>query len=111
MNEIPEVPVPPPEVSKGKLWTSLAGPPVITVAANSLIGFASRHGGGSYGIEFLYVLPIGLLAILICQVIFIRAMKVRFRGRSMALTGIGFFLGQLVVCLALWFGSCVLFIH
>ena len=106
MNEAPEVPLPPPEIPKGKLWAALSIPPVVTVVGTFVAG--SSYTSNSYGIEFLFVLPVGLLAILVCLCYFVSAWKVRYRGRSLVLTSIGYFLGQIILCLALWYGSCFL---
>jgi hypothetical protein len=51
-----------------------------------------------------------LLTILCCLVTFISAWKVRYRGRSLVLTSIGYVLGQIILCLGLWFGTCLLFV-
>lgn len=104
MNEAPEVPSPPPEVPKNKLWASLTIPPLITIICTMGIGGIYDRSG--YGIEFLFVLPVGLLTILVCLVSFISAWKVRYRGRSLVLTSIGYVLGQIIFCLALWYGAC-----
>lgn len=106
MNEAPEFPVPPPEIPKGKLWMSLAAPPVMTSILTMVIGGVYDRNG--YGQEFLLVLPVGLLTILFCLASFVSAWKVRYHGRSLVLTSIGYFLGQIILCLALWFGGCVL---
>lgn len=108
MNEAPEVPAPPPEVPKNKLWASLSIPPVLTVIGTLVAGGA--HSPTSYGIEFLFVLPVGLLTIFCCLVPFIKAWGVRYRGRSLVLTSIGYVLGQIILCLGLWFGTCLLFV-
>lgn len=106
MNDAPEVPAPPPEVPKNKLWASLSIPPVVTVIATFLVG--GTYQSQNYGIEFLYVLPLGLLTILGCLAVFVSAWKVRYRGRSLVLTSFGYVLGQIILCLGLWFGACML---
>lgn len=106
MNEAPEVPTPPPEIPKGQLWTSLVAPPVMTLILTMVIGATYKRTG--YGEEFLLVLPVGLLTILFCLATFVSAWKVRYRGRSLVLTSIGYFLGQIILCLGLWFGGCFL---
>ncbi len=106
MNEIPEVPAPLPEVPRGKLWKSLSIPPVVTLIGSVMAGSVATSN--SYGIEYLFVLPAGLTAIIIALILFIRAWRVRYHGRSLVLTGIGFFLGQIILCLGLWFGCCML---
>lgn len=108
MNDIPPFPAPPPEIPKGKLWAALSIPPVVTVIGTFVAG--SSTNPNSYGIELLFVLPLGLLAIVVCLCYFVSAWKVRYRGRSLVLTSIGYFLGQIILCLALWYGSCFLVI-
>jgi hypothetical protein len=107
MDEEPQSPQEPPMIPRGKLWASLAIPPVICVIGTLAAG--SAYAGNSYGFEFLYVLPVGLLAILIGLGFFIQAWRVRYRGRSLALTASGYFFGQIILCLTLWFGTCMLF--
>lgn len=109
MNDAPEIPAPPPEVPKNKLWASLSIPPVVTLIGTLVTG--GTYDPHNYGIEFLFVLPLGLLAILGCLGLFISAWKVRYRGRSLVLTSIGYVLGQIVLCLGLWFGTCLLIIR
>jgi hypothetical protein len=95
MNEAPEVPLPPPEIPKGKLWAALSVPPVVTVIGTFVAGSSLSTGG--YGIEFLFVLPVALLAIVACLCHFVSAWKVRYRGRSLVLASIGYFLGRILV--------------
>lgn len=107
MEEEPRIPQEPPPIPRGKLWASLVTPPGISVIGTLVAGaYATQN---SYGIEFLFVLPLGLLAILVCLAFFISAWRVRYRGRSLVLTGFGFLLGQIIVCLTLWFGTCMVF--
>lgn len=106
MNEPPEVPPPPPEVPKNKLWATLLIPPLFTLIFTIVIGGVRNQT--SYGEEFLLVLPAGLLVILFCLVSFVSAWKVRYHGRSLVLTSIGYLLGQIILCLGLWFGGCYL---
>lgn len=106
--EEPEVPTPPPEVPKNKLWATLLIPPVLTVIGTFVAG--ATYNSNNYGMEFLAVLPVGLLTILCCLITFINAWKVRYRGRSLVLTSIGYVLGQIILCLGLWFGTCLLFV-
>lgn len=105
MNEAPEIPAPPPQVPKGGLWASLAIPPGLTVIGTFVAG--SYYNPSRYGTEFLLVLPVGLLAILICLCFFIVSWRVRYRGASLVLTSIGYLLGQIILCLALWYGGCM----
>ena len=107
MEEAPQVPPPPPEIPKEKLWTALFLPPVV-MCVGSLIARAAVMQNSSYGEEYLVMLPVGLVTILVTAVLFVRVWRVRYRGRSLVLTTIGYILGQIVLCLAVWFGCCLL---
>lgn len=100
----PEIPPPPPEIPRGRLWASLGIPPVITIIGTIILSLA--FGDRNYGIEILWMLPVSLLAIIVCLVYFILAWRVRYRGRTLVLTAIGYFLGQVILCLCVWFGCC-----
>jgi hypothetical protein len=106
MDEIPAVPTPPPEIPRGKLWRALLAPSVVTVIG-TLIASAAARSNRSYGEELLLMLPIGLVLILLAAIPFSKALGVRYRGRSLVLTTIGFILGQIILCLGLWFGCCL----
>lgn len=109
MEPVPDEPVPPPVIPKGKLWGILLLPPIATTVASAIIGgfFATKH---SYGSEMLIVLPLGLIIILVGTARFAAMMRERYVGTSVSLTSIGYFLGQIIVCLALWFGACMIFL-
>lgn len=103
MDPIAEIPQPSPEIPKGKLWTALLMPPVVTVVGGLIaLAVAQDHGE-----ELLLVLPVSLVAILIGAVLFVPTWGVRYRGRSLVLTTIGYILGQIILCLVLWFGCCL----
>ena len=105
MNEAPEIPAPPPEIPRKSLWTTLAIPPAITTTGTLVMSMI--FGSRNYGAEMLWMLPIGLIAIITCLVFFVRVFRIRYRGRTLVLTSIGYFLGQVILCLCLWFGSCM----
>jgi len=105
MNEAPDVPAPLPEIPRNKLWVSLATPPVITVIGTVILSIVFRNST-NYGMEILLMLPVSLVAIITCLVFFILAWRVRYHGRTLVLTSIGYFLGQVILCLSLWYGSC-----
>ena len=105
MNEEPELPPPPPEVPTGRLWRSLLMPPILTITGTLIVGLIAK-GGRNYGAEILLMLPVGLIAIIVGLVFFIRAWRVRYRGRTLVLTAIGYFLGEIILCLCLWYGCC-----
>jgi len=107
MEEAPEVPTPPPEIPKGKLWAALLVPPAL-MCAGSLIARDAASRSSSYGEEFLVMLPVGLVTILATSVLFVRVWGIRYHGRSLVLTTLGYILGQIVLCLAVWFGCCLI---
>ena len=106
MSEEPPIPQEPPQIPRGKLWACLLVPPVLSGVFTATI--AANLSKNSYRIETLFVLPIGLIAIIACLFPYLAAIRVRYRGRSVALLGWGFFLGQIIICLSVWFGTCLL---
>lgn len=64
------------------------------------------YGDQAYPLQILWILPIGLVAIIACLVFFILVWRLRYRGRTLVLTAIGYFLGQVILCLGLCFGCC-----
>lgn len=107
MDEAPEIPQPVPEIPRGALWTTLGIPPVVTLVTNMAIGIFSRNGGDA-GISLL-IPPVMFFVILGLSFRFHAIVKPRYRGRSLVFLTSAYFLGQIIVCLALWIGSCALF--
>jgi hypothetical protein len=99
----------PTPLSRGVLWVLLATPPVSLFVTNLAIGWGGHSG--QYGTGFLNALPVGLVALIVCQVLFSRFIRHRYRGRSLALLSLGYFVGECVIALAVWFGSCLLFVN
>ncbi len=108
MDEAPQIPQPVPEVPRKALWISLALPPAATLLGN-LLAAGIRHRD-DYGITFLGVPVLVLFLILGFLFMFKKAVGTRYRGRSLVYLNIAYFLGQIIVCLALWVGSCLLFV-
>ncbi|MEP4076591.1 hypothetical protein [Haloferula sp.] len=103
MNE----PLDPPEIPKGKLWASLTIPPLVTVFCILFVSALPDPDYGPFGIGTFFILLVDLVTIIICLVIFIRAWRVRSHGRGLVLTSIAYFLGQVIICLCVWFGCCL----
>ena len=99
----------PESLPRGWLWLLLAVPPLLLAVINSVIGLSG--GKGTYGEGFLNALPIGLLTLIACEVIFSRFIRQRYRGKSRVLLCIAYFVGEFVISLAVWFGSCLLFVN
>ncbi len=108
MNDDPEIPKPLPQISRGSLWSALAMPPVATVIANCLIVLCWNRRSDPYGMIFLLV-PLLLLPTILCLSFqFSVALKEHYQDRSARLHGFFYFIGQLVICFAVWFGSCMI---
>jgi len=107
MDEKPEVPQPVAAIPRGPLWVVLAIPPATTLIANLAIGLYSRNGGDG-GVSLL--LPVVMFFVILGLLFrFLAIIKPRYRGRSLVFLGFAYFLGQIIVCLTLWIGSCALF--
>jgi len=99
----------PEPLSRGRLWLMLVFPPLLLLVINLIIGMGGLKGG--YGEGFLIVPVIGLFVLIVCTVSFSRFMRHRYRGTSLVLISLGYFVGEAVVGLAVWFGSCLLFVN
>ena len=107
MDEVPEVSQPVPEIQRRSLWTVLAIPPLAILVGNLLVSFVRNPD--PYGTTFLWVPIVVFFVILFCIPAFHRSVGKRYRGRSLTFLSWAFFLGQIIGCLALWLGSCFLF--
>ena len=99
MEEAPEVPTPPRQIPKGGLWAALLLPLTVTVAVIP----AARpffYNGHVRGLEFLAAFPAGVVMAIVGTVIFARLWRVRYGGWSLVLTTAGYFLGEVILCLA-----------
>ena len=106
MNEVPEVPQPVAMIPQGPLWGTLAIPPVLTLLPNITIGLSSRNGGDG-GLSLL--IPVVMFFVILGLTFRFHAIiRPRYRGRSLVFLVTAYFLGQIIVCLALWIGSCAL---
>ncbi|MBC8126323.1 MAG: hypothetical protein H8M99_04145 [Gloeobacteraceae cyanobacterium ES-bin-144] len=101
-------PPPVPTLSKASLWTVLSIPTLLTLIGNVIVHFTS--GDGDYGSNYLVTPMVMFFVILILTPFFNHVVRSRYRGRSLVFLNFGFILGQMMVCLAVWFGSCLLLI-
>jgi hypothetical protein len=99
----------PPPLPRGPLWRLLLLPPLLVAVINLVIGWVDWQG--EYGEGFLIALPIGFFLVIAFQVRFSRFLRRRYRGSSFVLLSLGYFIGEFVVGLAVWFGSCLLFVN
>ncbi len=102
------IPPPVPTIPRGPLWLTLAIPPGLTLFANMAIGLLAGAGNGNGGLS-LSVPPIMFFVIIGLAVRFHGVVRTRYQGRSLTFLSWAYFLGQIIVCLALWIGSCMLF--
>lgn len=109
MNELPEIPEPGPGPENGKLWVSLFSPPAATLLANCITGL--NWSRNDYGVSFLWVPILSLILTIGFLFRFHSTLRPRYQGRSAILLGFFYFIGQIVVCLAVWFGSCLIFTY
>ena len=107
MNETSELPKSVPEIPRGPLSSTLVIPPAMTFLTNMAIGLSGK-GMGDAGLS-LFLLPVMFFVVLGFTSRFHHIVGARYRGRSLVFLNFAYFLGQIIVCLALWFGSCVLF--
>ncbi|MEO5914737.1 MAG: hypothetical protein ABIS50_10920 [Luteolibacter sp.] len=105
MNEDPEIPKLVPPIPRGPLWRVLLAPPLVTVGANTIAGLAVSRGQLS---GLLFEVPIGVfIFILIFTGRFSEIVGQRYRGPSLTFLNFSYLFGQIIVCLAVWIGSCV----
>ncbi len=108
MDEAPEVPQPVPTIPRGPLWVACSIPPLATLLGNLIVSVVRNPD--PYGTTFLWVPIVIFFIILFCTPAFNRAVGKRYRGRSLVFLNWAYILGQMIVCLALWLGSCLLYL-
>jgi hypothetical protein len=107
MSEEPEVPQPVPEIPRRALWTILLLPPVLTVLANFAISLAGGRRGDLDGL--MMMVPFCMFFVILALAFrFNEIANRRYRGRSFAFLAFAYFFGQILLCLTLWAGSCLL---
>lgn len=106
MNEISSEPKPMPAVPRGPLWASLAAPPALTFVFTSVTALTIQNVG--YGDPFLWIPLVIFFVISICTGVFHQTVRVRYRGRSLVFMNIGYCIGEIVICLAVFFGACAI---
>jgi len=109
MSEPPEIPPPLPRavIPRTPLWIAFSVPPVAILVGNVIAN--SFRTPEDYGTPFLWVPAVVFFLIVACLPVFHQAMASRYRGRSLVFLDCGYFLGQIIVCLSVWMGSCMIF--
>ena len=103
------VPTPPQTIPKWPLWLALSIPPLSILTGNLIVSF--NQNPEPYGASYLWVPLVVFFIILGLLPLFHRAMKTHYRGRSLVFLNLAYFFGQIIVCLSLWVGSCLLFVN
>lgn len=105
MTHPPQIPESPANIPPAPLWAALIFPPAVTVSGNLFCAMLTKASGSS----LIFVVPIVVVSlILIFSIVFLEAVKRRFRGASLVFLYFAYLLGQAIICLALWFGTCLL---
>jgi len=79
---------------------------LVTAAVNLSLGLAFGSDAGMVSIVLVPVLALALIVAF--TVSFHLAVGQRFKGPSLVFLGLTYFIGQFLICLALWLGSCSL---
>ncbi|OYV04185.1 MAG: hypothetical protein CFE26_18245 [Verrucomicrobiales bacterium VVV1] len=104
MNPEPETSKPVPEIPRGRLWLALLTPPL-------LMGVGNLVAGLSKFLPLYLVTPIvAFFGIIWGAIHFNELMRFRHLGGFRDLIVFFYLIGQIVICLALWYGSCFLFV-
>lgn len=89
---------------RGPLWFFLCLPPMAIILSNVIIWLSGKIG--DYGMNYLYSLLVGIVALVGGQIGFSNLVAKHSLGSSKLGLNLGYFFGEIMVCLALWFGSC-----
>lgn len=109
MSEKPVIPQPLPTIPRAPLWITFSLPPIATLLGNLVASFYRTRD--DYGTSFLWVPLVVLLLIIVCVPFFSRIVGNRYRGRSLVFLNCAYLLGQIIVCLSLWVGTCLLVVN
>ncbi|WP_338288819.1 hypothetical protein [Luteolibacter sp. LG18] len=104
----PLQPGPPPTIDRRRMWSALLLPSGVVTVGNAVV---AANSPGPYGENFLNILPIGLLAVIFGTILFSGAIRPRYRGRSRVMLNCFYFLGQVVIGIGVWAGSCLGFME
>lgn len=104
MHDCPEIPGPPPEIPRGRIWAAMLLPPFTVVDATGMVAVAE---GGLAGLTAVPM--IAACAIILCHALFWRTLGKRYRGPSLVLMEAGYLFGQVLLCAATGWVSWRLF--
>lgn len=80
----------------GRLWTSLAVPPVLAAV------------GGTVPYMFAVAVPVLIILLIKFAFTFSAAVSTRYRGSSLIFLNSSYVLGQIIIGVAVYFGACLL---
>lgn len=102
MNEEPEIPEPIPKIPRGWIWLTLAAPPAVTF----IFSIVTVRSPGNTPL----LVPLIIMFPIIAQLPYFKdAVGQRYRGVSLTFLTWAYFLGETIVCLAIWIGFRVIF--
>lgn len=101
MNEVREKPVPDPVVPPLLFWMAISVPPSMIYCASLTVRVMLKEIEGQLVLAILIVLFM-FLVIAVCLALFHHAAGKRYRGVSLEYLCAAFFLGQAIVCTAVW---------
>lgn len=94
------LPQPQPQVPRKAMWVTLAAPPVLTLVSGGVL--LSLPNKGETLLLGVLMTVLGVVPGLSFH--FHDAMAKRYRGTSLVFLVCAYLLGQVIVCLVLWFG-------
>ncbi len=105
MNPEPETPKPVPEIPRGRLWLLLLTPPLLTGVGNLVAGLPN------FFLLYLLTPLIAFFTVVWGAIHFNELIRFRHLGGFRDLIVFFYLLGQIVICLAVWYGSCFILMH
>lgn len=104
--EPPPIPDPVPEIPVGPLWVTLLVPPAVIVLC-ALLDLVFKNSGA---VMFSAAPTLAAAFILGMSFVFHSLVGLRYRGKSLVFLDCCYVFGQIIVCLVLWVGSCLVFL-
>lgn len=107
MNETPQPPGPAPKVPSALLWISVSAPSLIICVLSLSVRFVMKSDPETHILPTLLIGPFIFPVIAIFLALFHDVAARRYRGPSLEYLCAAYFLGQVIVCSAIWLGFCL----
>jgi hypothetical protein len=104
MNEETETTKPEPEIPRGRLWLVLLTPPLLTGLGSLVAGLPN------FFLLYLLTPLIAFFGIIWGSIRFNELIRFLHLGGFRDLIVFFYLIGQIVICFAVWYGSCFLFL-